>query len=108
MTFAEFRRSYPTAAFTASGGKTFTYRYYKNPQAKATLVLLTGSIGLSSEGKNLFNITENLLFHVHTLSLVFLIEIRPFSKKSSLVICFSFLLSVLFFLQKNKFCSCSL
>ena len=45
MTLAEFRRAYPTAAFTVSGGKPFTYRYYQNPQAKATLVLLTGGIG---------------------------------------------------------------
>ena len=47
MTLAEFRRVYPTAAFAVSGGKPFTYRYYQNPQAKATLVLLTGGIGLS-------------------------------------------------------------
>ena len=46
MTLAEFRRVYPTAAFTVSSGKLFTYRYYQNPQAKATLVLLTGGIGL--------------------------------------------------------------
>ena len=47
MTLAEFRRVYRTAAFTVSSGKLFTYRYYQNPQAKATLVLLTGGIGLS-------------------------------------------------------------
>ena len=47
MTLAEFRRTYPAATFTVSGGKPFTYRYYQNPQAKATLVLLTGGIGLS-------------------------------------------------------------
>ena len=47
MTLAQFRRAYPTAAFMISGGKPFTYRYYQNPQAKATLVLLTGGIGLS-------------------------------------------------------------
>ncbi|MDO4293444.1 MAG: alpha/beta hydrolase [Eubacteriales bacterium] len=47
MTLAEFRRAYPVSAFTVSGGKPFTYRYYKNPNAKATLVLLTGGIGLS-------------------------------------------------------------
>ncbi|MFR8012010.1 MAG: alpha/beta fold hydrolase [Clostridia bacterium] len=47
MTLAEFRRVCPTAAFTVSSGKLFTYRYYQNPQAKATLVLLTGGIGLS-------------------------------------------------------------
>ena len=28
MTLAEFRRVYPTAAFTVSSGKLFTYRYY--------------------------------------------------------------------------------
>ncbi len=47
MTLAEFRRDYPAATFTVSGGKPFTYRYYQNPNAKATLVLLTGGIGLS-------------------------------------------------------------
>ena len=47
MTLAEFRRVYPTATFTVSSEKLFTYRYYQNPQAKATLVLLTGGIGLS-------------------------------------------------------------
>ena len=47
MTLAEFRRTYPAATFTVSSGKTFTYRYHQNPQAKATLVLLTGGIGLS-------------------------------------------------------------
>ena len=34
MTLAEFRRVYPTATFTVSSGKLFTYRYYQNPQAK--------------------------------------------------------------------------
>ena len=47
MTLAEFRRAYPAATYTVSGGKPFVYRYCKNPQAKATLVLLTGGIGLS-------------------------------------------------------------
>ena len=47
MTLAEFRRAYPAATYTVSGGKPFVYRYYKNPNAKATLVLLTGGIGLS-------------------------------------------------------------
>lgn len=47
MTLAEFRRTYPAAAYTVSGGKPFVYRYYKNPDARATLVLLTGGIGLS-------------------------------------------------------------
>lgn len=47
MTLAEYRYTYPTATFMVSSGKPFTYRYYKNPKAKATLVLLTGGIGLS-------------------------------------------------------------
>ena len=47
MTLAEFRRTYPAVAYTVSSGKPFVYRYYKNPGAKATLVLLTGGIGLS-------------------------------------------------------------
>ncbi|MDO4268735.1 MAG: alpha/beta hydrolase [Eubacteriales bacterium] len=47
MTLAEFRKTYPAADFIVSGGKPFTYRYYKNPEAKATMVLLTGGIGLS-------------------------------------------------------------
>ena len=44
MTLAEFRRAYPTAAFTTDGGKPLTYRYYQNPRAKATLVPLTGGV----------------------------------------------------------------
>ena len=47
MTLAEFRRTYPAATYTVISGKPFVYRYYKNPQAKAMLVLLTGGIGLS-------------------------------------------------------------
>ena len=47
MTLTEFRRLYPAATFTVSSGKKFTYRYHKNPEARATLVLLTGGIGLS-------------------------------------------------------------
>lgn len=47
MTLAEFRRIYPLATFTISSGKNFAYRYCNNPEAKATLVLLTGGIGLS-------------------------------------------------------------
>lgn len=53
MTLAEFRRAYPAATFLVSSGKPFVYRYYKNTNAKATLVLLTGGIGLSD------------LFHKH-------------------------------------------
>ena len=43
----QFYQTYPAATLTLSGGKPFTYRYYRNPRAKATLVLLTGGIGLS-------------------------------------------------------------
>ena len=46
MTLAEFRQVYPEDAFIVSSGKTFLYRYYKNPEARATLVLLTGGICL--------------------------------------------------------------
>ncbi len=45
MTLAEFRRAYPAVTFTVSSGKPFVYRYCKNPNARATLVLLTGGIG---------------------------------------------------------------
>ena len=47
MTLDEFRKEYPATAITLKSDKPFTYRYYKNPQGKATLVLLTGGIGLS-------------------------------------------------------------
>ena len=53
MTLAEFRQVYPTAAFTVSSGKAFTYRYYQNPQAKATLVLLSVFGRLSGPGHRL-------------------------------------------------------
>ena len=47
MTLAEFRRAYPATTYTVSAGKPFVYRCCKNPNARATLVLLTGGIGLS-------------------------------------------------------------
>ena len=47
MNIVEFRKKYPTDTLILSSGKSFTYRYYKNSQAKATVVLLTGGIGLS-------------------------------------------------------------
>lgn len=47
MTLSEFRENYPTSTLTLSTGKPFTYRYARNPEARATLVLLTGGIGLS-------------------------------------------------------------
>ena len=47
MNIVEFRKKYTTDTLTLSSGKSFTYRYYKNSQAKATVVLLSGGIGLS-------------------------------------------------------------
>ena len=47
MNIVEFRKKYPTDTLTLSSGKSFSYRYYKNSQAKTTVVLLTGGIGLS-------------------------------------------------------------
>ena len=47
MNLEDFRRKYPAQTMTLGNGKPFTYRYYKNPSAKATLALLTGGIGLS-------------------------------------------------------------
>ena len=49
MTLAEFRRTYPAATYTVISGKPFVYRYYKNPQAKAMLVLLTGGTTARAE-----------------------------------------------------------
>ena len=47
MNLEEFRRKYPAETMTLDNGKPFTYRYYKNPKVAATVVLLTGGIGLS-------------------------------------------------------------
>ena len=47
MTLAEFRRFIQPLPSRSAAGNSFTYRYYQNPQAKATLVLLTGGIGPS-------------------------------------------------------------
>ena len=47
MSLEEFRRKYPAQTMTLGNGKSFTYRYYRNPEAAATVVLLTGGIGLS-------------------------------------------------------------
>ena len=47
MTLQEFYEKYPAETMRLSTGKDFTYRYHKNENAKATLVLLTGGIGLS-------------------------------------------------------------
>lgn len=53
MNLQDFYKKYPSQTMTLNSGKPFTYRYYKNPSAKATVVLLTGGIGLSD------------LFHLH-------------------------------------------
>lgn len=46
MTLEEFYKTYPQQTMKING-KDFRYRYHKNENAKATLVLLTGGIGLS-------------------------------------------------------------
>lgn len=46
MNITNFRQIYPTDTLALSSGKSFTYRCYKNPQAKATIALLTGGLGL--------------------------------------------------------------
>lgn len=46
MTLEQFYATYPQQTKKING-KDFVYRYYKNENAKATLVLLTGGIGLS-------------------------------------------------------------
>lgn len=47
MSLQTFYQKYPSQTVTLKTGKPFTYRYYKNPSAKAAIVLLTGGIGLS-------------------------------------------------------------
>lgn len=42
-----FYQKYPIQTITLKSGKNFDYRYHKNPHGKATIVLLTGGIGLS-------------------------------------------------------------
>lgn len=46
MTLEQFYKTYPQQTMKING-KDFRYRYHKNEDAKATLVLLTGGIGLS-------------------------------------------------------------
>jgi len=43
----QFNEDFPKQTQVLSNGKSFIYRYYKNPNAKTTLLLLTGGIGLS-------------------------------------------------------------
>lgn len=38
MSLEDFRRKYPTQTMTFGNGKPFTYRYYRNPKAAATVV----------------------------------------------------------------------
>ena len=47
MTLQAFYTKYPAETMPLNSGKSFTYRYHKNGKANATLVLLTGGIGLS-------------------------------------------------------------
>ena len=42
-----YYRKYPLQTMRLNSKKVFSYRYYKHPQGKATVVLLTGGIGLS-------------------------------------------------------------
>ena len=42
-----FYNKYPIQTINLKSGKSFAYRYYKNLNGKATIVLLTGGIGLS-------------------------------------------------------------
>ena len=37
MSLKEFRRKYPPQTMTLDNGKPFTYRYYRNPKAAATV-----------------------------------------------------------------------
>lgn len=46
MTLEQFYKEYPQQTMKING-QNFVYRYYKNNEAKETLVLLTGGIGLS-------------------------------------------------------------
>lgn len=47
VSLENFYQKYPQQTIELSTGKMFTYRYCKNPKSKATIVLLTGGIGLS-------------------------------------------------------------
>eukprot|EP00833_Pecoramyces_ruminatium_P017782 jgi/Orpsp1_1/1191814/evm.model.d7180000088678.1 len=46
-TLKDFNEKFPTTTKELKNGKSFTYRYYKNPSAKATILMLVGGIGLS-------------------------------------------------------------
>lgn len=42
-----FNEKFPNETKVLKNGKSFTYRYFKNPTPKATLLLLTGGLGIS-------------------------------------------------------------
>lgn len=46
-TLEKFYEKYPLQTVKLKNGKNFNYRYHKNKNAKSTIVLLTGGIGLS-------------------------------------------------------------
>jgi len=45
--YKKFYKQFPNQTQKLENSKSFTYRYYKNPNAKATLLLLTGGLGIS-------------------------------------------------------------
>ena len=47
MSIEEFNQKYPKHTVILPMGKEFSYRYYRNPDAKSTVLLLSGGIGLS-------------------------------------------------------------
>ena len=50
-------QKYPKHTVILPMGKEFSYRYYRNPDAKSTVLLLSGGIGLSD------------LFYLHLIDL---------------------------------------
>ena len=63
MTIEQFYKTYPQQTMKING-KNFRYRYHKNEDAKATLVLLTGGIGLSDLFYLHFQNTLLLIVHI--------------------------------------------
>lgn len=47
MNIEAFRKNYPLQTMVVHSGKAIQYRYFKHPQAKATVVLLIGGLGFS-------------------------------------------------------------
>lgn len=54
--FKDFDSRFPWQSFRLASGRAFRFRYHKNPSAKATLMLLIGSIGLSDVWRRHFEI----------------------------------------------------